>query len=268
MLKQDHHMKLKTIPLGAFTVAFLISGLSASNLANPATLIPVARIALGGSYELGGYTITNDSVPCMMNRFQGSLTYAPFSFLNFGIDAGASQMDVAGDTTAKAIGIFHGDYGFSGGAHFVLGTPFFYNELFRVICIGKATIFSSQNNEGAAYGGKDGAGAIGLQFHVHRFGYITVGPQVYLIEGENKSYTGIKQPYSNLNNVRGWVAIDFFPPDKLMSSNKFFISLEMSLSPKARFNKRVPVQEIGFSISFGSITKRLYGVESDVEWSP
>jgi hypothetical protein len=262
-------MKIKKILFSALAVAFLISGLSASNLAGPASLFPVARIALAGSYDLGGYTIANDSVPCMMNRFQGSLTYAPFSFLNFGVDAGASQMEVAGDTTAAdTIGIFHGDYGFSGGAHFVLGTPFFYNDLFRIICIGKATIFSSKNKEGAVYGGKDGAGAIGLQFHVHRFGYITAGPQVYLIEGENKSYTGDKRRYSNSNNVRGWVAIDFFPPDKLMSSNIFFISLEMSLSPKARFNKRVPVQEIGFSISFGSITKRLYGVESDVEWSP
>jgi hypothetical protein len=247
----------------------LSSNVFSSSLSEPATIIPVARVALGGSYELGGYTITNDSVPCLLNRFQGFVTFAPFSFLNVGIDAGVSQMDVSDDTTARdTIGVFHGDYGFSGGVHVRLGTPFYYNGLFRCIGIGKATIFSSKNKDGAAYGGKDGSGAVGLQFHVPRFGFITVGPQVYLMEGENKSYFGAKHRYSNLNNVRGWLAIDFFPPDKLKSSNKFFISLEVSLSPKAGFGDRVPVREMSFSINFGSITKRLYGQESDVEWSP
>ena len=42
-------MKIKKILFSALAVAFLISGLSASNLAGPASLFPVARIALAGS---------------------------------------------------------------------------------------------------------------------------------------------------------------------------------------------------------------------------
>jgi len=241
----------------------------AANAAPLSTILPVARMALGGGYELGGNTISNDSVASISNRMHGFLAFAPFSFLTIGIDAGATQMDVAADTNARdTFGIFHGNYGFSGGAHISLGTPFFYNGLFRVVCLGKATIFSSANTEGAVYGGKDGVGALGLQFHIARFGYITAGPQVYLIQGQNKSYSGTRHKYSNINNVRGWIALDFFPPDKLESKNKFFISLEASIGPRIAFGKQAPVQEFGFSVSLGSITKRLYGEESEVEWAP
>ncbi|MGB7569800.1 MAG: hypothetical protein WBM07_18200 [Chitinivibrionales bacterium] len=151
----------------------IISMTHAANLADPAVLFPVARITLAGSYDLGGYTITNDSVPCIMNRFHASLTYSPFSFLNIGIDAGASEMDVAGDTTSKdSIGIFNGNYGFSGGLHLKVGSQFFYNDLVRIIGIGQITYFSTANNNGARYIVKDGAGVVGLQFHVPHFGFV------------------------------------------------------------------------------------------------
>jgi hypothetical protein len=241
-----------------------------ANLADPAVMLPAARIAIAGSYDLGGYTITNDSVPCIMNRFHGSVTYAPFPFLNIGFDAGASQMDVAADTTFKdTIGVFHGNYGFSGGLHLKLGSEFFYDGLVRIIGLCQATYFTTSNAQGAVYSGKDVAGVIGLQFHINHFGYVSTGPQLYLIEGDNKSYnSSLKRPYSNVNNLRGWLAFDYFPQDKLMSNNKLFISFEMSVSPKVAFNKRAPLQEASFSISLGSITKRLYGEESEIEWAP
>jgi hypothetical protein len=260
-------LPVRSIVVGLFTMAFIIN---AANLADPAVVLPPARMALAASYDLGGYTITNDSVPCLMNRFHGSLTWSPFSFLNIGIDAGASQMDVAGDTTSKdTIGIFHGDYGFSGGLHAKFGSRFFYDDLFRIIAIGQATYFSTTNKDGALYSGKDGAGIVGLQFHLSHFGYVSAGPQLYLITGENKSFnSAVKHKYSNINNLRGWLAVDYFPQEKSVSNNKLFLSFEMSLSPKAAFDKRAPLQECSFSISLGSITKRLYGEESDVEWAP
>ena len=87
----------------------------AANLADPAVLIPPARLSIGASYDLGGNSITNGTVPSIMNRVQARLSYSPFSFLNFGIDGGTTQMDVAGDTTATdTFGVFHGGYGLSG----------------------------------------------------------------------------------------------------------------------------------------------------------
>jgi hypothetical protein len=253
--------------LALFAIVFTVN---AANLADPTVILPEARIALAASYDLGGYTITNDSVPCLMNRIHGSLTWSPFSFLNIGIDAGASQMDVAGDTTSRdTIGIFNGNYGFSGGLHVKLGSRFFYDGLVRIIAIGQATYFSTTNKDGAVYSGKDGVGTVGLQFHVPHFCYVSAGPQLYLIMGENKSYnSAVQHKYSNINNLRGWLAIDYFPTEKGLSSNKLFLSIEVSVSPKVAFDKRAPLQECGFSISFGSITKRLYGEESDVEWAP
>jgi hypothetical protein len=241
----------------------------AANLSNPSVLIPPARLSVGASYDLGGYTIANRAVPGMMNRFQARLSYSPFSFVNFGIDGGASQMEVAGDTTAAdTFDIFHGGYGFSGGGHLKLGTPFFFNNLMGVIGILQGGVFSSQNSSGTTYRGTDACGGLGLQFHVPSFGYITVGSQAYLILGKTTDFSGKQGYYSNVNNVRGWLAIDYFPPELPSSKNLFYLSFEMSVSPKARFNARAPVQEVSFSVSIGSITSRLYGQETSEEWRP
>jgi hypothetical protein len=262
-------LRLRKTVIVSAVISFLYANSFPSNLSNPAVLVPPARLSVGASYDLDGYTITNRAVPAMMNRIQARLSYSPFSFVNFGIDAGASQMEVAGDTTpADTFGIFHGGYAFSGGGHIKLGTPFFFNNLVCGIGIFQGTVFSSQNNSGTTYGGTDACGGLGLQFHVPSFGYVTVGSQVYLIMGKTTDFSGKQGTYSNVNNVRGWLAIDYFPPALPSSKNLFYLSFEMSVSPKARFNARAPVQEIGFSVSIGSITPRLYGQESSEEWQP
>jgi hypothetical protein len=254
----------------AITAGFVLATVSvASNLADPAAMVPAARMSVGASYDLGGFTITNDSVPCMMNRFMARMSFSPFSLLNFGIDAGATQMEIAGDTTARdTIGIFHGKYEFSGGGHLKLATPFYFNDLVCAVGILHGTYFSSKNNAGTVYGGMDANGGVGLQFHIHDFGYVTAGSSVYMIFGKNKSYTGQTGKYSNLNNVRGWLAIDYFPQAAAGSKNLLYISLEATVSPKATFNDRAPVQEMSVSVSIGSISRRLYGETSDVEWRP
>jgi|WetSurMetagenome_2_1015567.scaffolds.fasta_scaffold00017_82 hypothetical protein len=258
-------------PYLSVTAVFLIgtADIFAADLANPAVTIPAARLAVGASYNLGGYSISNRAVPSLLNRIEARVSYSPFSFLNFGIDGGASQMEVAADTTATdSIGTFHGDYGFSGGAHLKLGTPFFFKDLVSIIGIVRGSLFSSKNDAGTTYGGTDIAGAAGLQFHIQGIGYITAGSEVYLIFGKSTDYLGVSRVYSNVNNVRGWLAVDFFPTQMLNSKNLFYISLEMSVSPKVRFNDRAPVEEFGFSVSAGVITPRLYGQQSEIDWKP
>jgi hypothetical protein len=257
----------------AFAVALLcgiaITNISASNLADPAVLVPAARLSVGASYDLDGFSITNDTVHCITNRFQARLSYSPFPFVNFGIDAGLMQMEVASDTTpTDTFSVFHGKYGICGGAHLKLGTPFFYNDLVGAVGIFEGTYFSSKNDAGAMYGGLDANGGVGIQFHVPNFGYITAGPSIYLIYGRNRSYTGLEGRYSNVNNIRGWLAIDYFPTMAVESKNLLYISLEVTVEPKATFNERAPIQEMSVSVSIGSITKRLYGQPSEVEWKP
>jgi hypothetical protein len=259
----------KTMIAFAIVYGIAVVECSASNLADPAVLIPPSRLSVGASYDLGGFTITNDSVPCMLNRFEARVSYSPFSFVNFGVDAGATQMEVAGDTTnTDTVGIFHGKYGFSGGGHLKLGTPFFFNDLMAAVGILHGTYFSSMNNAGSVYSGMDANGGVGLQFHIHDFGYITAGSSVYLIFGKNKSFSGQQGKYSNINNVRGWLAIDYFPTIAASSRNIMYISLELTVSPKATFDGRAPVQEMSVSACIGSITRKLYGQESETEWKP
>ena len=238
----------------------------ASNLANPAVILPEARIAIGASYHLGGYSLTNQEIPSLFNRIHGRVEYGPFKYLTIGLDAGATQVDV--DGIGDTMPAFHGKFGFSGGGHLKLSTPSFFKQYLSVIAIAQATIFSSENEFSASYSGKDGTGVVGLQAYIPGFGYITAGPWVYIIQGTNKGFDGKSGFYSNTDNIRGWVAIDFFPKMGEVTSNKPYISLEVSISPKATYSDRIPVQAFSVSLSVGAISRRLYGVESDVEWNP
>jgi len=250
-------------------VALIPATAGASNLANPAIAIAEARAAIGLSYHLGGYTITNDSVPIILNRINARFSFAPVKWLNFGVDAGATQVEVGADTTpTDTFGVFHGNYGISGGAHLRASTPFFFNDIMAIVGLAQGTYFSSENKYGAVYGGLDAIGALGPQFHIKGFGYITVGPMLYYISGTNKSSEEKTGYYSNISNLRGWLAIDFFPKMGALSSGKTYISLEVSASPLADYGTRVPVREFSVSLAVGTITKRLYGEETDVEWEP
>jgi hypothetical protein len=246
---------------------FMTTLVNSANLANPTITLPEARVAVGASYHLGGYTLYNLEVPSLFNRIHGRVEYGPFKYLTLGIDLGTTKIDVDTDS------LFQGKFGFSGGGHLKIATPRFAKQYLSVIVIGQATIFNSVNSHspayaGKAYAGKDGTGALGLQVHIPGFGYITAGPWVYLIQGTNTSYTGQEAFYSNTDNIRGWLAIDFFPKMKEIGNNKPYISLEVSISPKATYSERIPVQAFSVSISVGSVTGRLYGTESDVEWNP
>ena len=82
--------EIKTISI-IFCVA---AAAMASNLANPAAAIPEARVAIGASYHLGGYTLTNKEIPSIFNRLHARVHYAPLNFLGIGVDLGAMQLDV------------------------------------------------------------------------------------------------------------------------------------------------------------------------------
>ncbi|NLL13965.1 MAG: hypothetical protein GX267_11220 [Fibrobacter sp.] len=251
-------------------ICFLLSNVVlASNLANPAVTIPEARIAIGASYHLGGYTLTNKAIPSLWNRIHSRLEYSPLKFLSLGVEFGGTQIDVDQFIiNSDTVPSFQGKFGFSGGALLKLSTPAFLNDYIKFTSITKASFFSSKNQHNALYKGIDGVGIVGIQFHIPRFGYITTGPLIYVIDGTNRSYTGEKNYYSNLNNIRGWIAIDFFPRIKEITSNKPFISLEFSMSPEIDYSRRVPVQEFSLSICIGSVTRRIYGIENDIEWEP
>lgn len=264
---------MKKYLIGKFCLV-LIAGsalytLHASNLANPLAPIPDARMGIGVSYHLGGHTITNWEIPSIMNRIHARVNYAPFTYFNFGADLGVTQMEVAADTLdTLAIGAFHGKYGFSFGVNIKLSSPLF-KDVIGIIGIGQGTIFESENKSGAMYGGYDGAGAIGLLLHIPNVGYLAAGSKLYLIQGKNHSYNSTKEnDYSNVNNVRGWIAFDYFP--RINTDAKYipYFSLEVSLSPDAAFGKKAPVQEISFSLALGSITRRLYGETSSLQWHP
>ncbi|MBD3241456.1 MAG: hypothetical protein GF331_12780 [Chitinivibrionales bacterium] len=263
------YAEIVILMLGALVV--LPGPCSASNFANPAGMVPAGRIVLGASYHLGGYSITDDDVGMIFNRFHARVGYSPLRYVNFGIDLGASQMDVDSQTYFPGSDtvyykVFQGKYGFSGGLHLKGATPRFFNDMMSVFGMAQATMFSSSNEDGAQYGGFDGAGVLGLQFRVPKFGFVSVGAKLYYIEGDNLSYTGKEGSYSNTDNLQAWLALDFLPPFGEQMKGKPYFSAEITLVPNVSMGGSVPIQGISFSFSVGWISPRLYGEDfEDIE---
>ncbi len=251
-------MKLKLHTL--IVMLGIVSFANASNLANPASALPKANILFGGSYHLGGYSLTNLEVPSMFNRFHGRIDYAPVDFVSFGVDLGTIQIDVDRYTTGTdTVSLFHGNYGFSGGAHLKLSSPSFLKNMLSVFLITQGTMFSSENPDKVSYGGYDGCGVVGLQIRIPKFGFVSIGPMAYVIEGEAQGADKAKEFYSNVNNIRGWIAIDYHLKSTALTKGSAYISLEFSASPAANTSERIPIQDFSFSISIGFISGKMYG---------
>ncbi|MCL2218785.1 MAG: hypothetical protein FWC23_02580 [Chitinispirillia bacterium] len=239
---------------------------AATNLANPAAQIPGARMSFGASYYLGGADITNLEIPMMINRIGGRVSYAPVPYVNFGADFGTAQVSVDQYAIGRdIIPIFNGNLGWSVGGHLKLSTPYIANT-FAVLALGHVNYFSSANKLKAYYAGTDIAAAAGLQFRIPGGGVLSFGPQLYMIEGANKGFNGEKDKYKAVNNMRAWIAFDYFPEETfIMWDQKPYVSIEFTASPKISGSRRAPIQEFGVSISVGAITQRLYGEDSGDE---
>jgi len=243
----------------------------AANIANPAGLQPGGRLYVGASYHVGGYSVTDLELGAIMNRFHARIGYCPLQYLNFGIDLGVTQMDVdsvtivtAGDTAH--LSTFQGNYGFSGAVHIKAGTPRLFNDMVGLFTTVQASMFTSDNDDGAYYSGIEGSGVLGLQVRVPKFGFLSVGAKVYYIEGTSKSYNSdTEKGYHNTDNVQGWLALDFIPPFRADMRGKPYFSAEMTLVPGVSMGGSVPLEGISFSLAIGWISPRLYGEDLEDE---
>jgi hypothetical protein len=229
-----------------------------ANLAVPAAQVGDGRVSFGGSYVALGTEITNAEVPLSVSSIGGHISYAPISYVNLGLDFGTARVKVngfnptdpsEGDTTFA----FNGDFGWLIGAHLKLATPYF-GEFVSILGGGNVNLFRSTNRAEAFYGGIDIAAALGVQFRIPD-GAISIGPQLYLLLGENKGIDGTKATYTNVNNLRLWVAYDYIPDVMPFGGeHKPYVSLEITLAPKIdKSNDRPTLGGFSVSLSVGAI---------------
>jgi len=237
-----------------------------ANLANPAAQVGDARMSFGASYFIGGADVTNLEIPLMMNRVGARVSYSPIRYVNFGVDFGIAQISVEKYSAdgRDTIPVFDGGIGWSAGGHIKLSSPYILDYV-SVLVLGNANAFRSTNKLDAYYGGADIAAAVGVQIRFPGVGCLSLGPQIYMIMGENKSFNGVEGTYSNVNNMRAWAAFDYFPEMALTGNQKPYMSIEFTASPKINGSKRAPVREFSLSLSVGIITQRLYGEATDFE---
>lgn len=255
----------KSIMILCFVILCLTAASFGANLANPAAQVGDARLAFGASYYVNGSTITNMEIPMIMNRIGARASFSPVKYVSVGVDLAAVQLDVERYSAAPydIVPMFEGKYGFSYGGNLKLASPLLFNRV-AVIGLANGNFFRSENELDAYYGGKDGAAVIGMQVKIPGFGFISAGPHFYYIEGENKGYDGVKSTYSNINNLRGWIAVDYHPHVIALNEKvQPYLSVEFSMSPKIKTSSRVRVQEFSVAVSMGTISQRLYGMDKD-----
>lgn len=230
-----------------------------ANLASPAAQAGTARMYFGASYFVGGADVTNLEIPLIMNRLNMRIGYAPISYVNFGADFGLPLISVERYMGARdSVPVFDGRFGWSGGGHLKLSSPYLFNRV-AALAQGNINVFRSTNKQHAYYGGTDIAAAAGLQFRLPAGHVLSLGPQFYTIMGKNKGFDGVKGTYSNVHNMRAWIAYEYLPVDIFGGEHKPFMSFEFTASPEINGSRRVPVREFSVSASVGIITKRLYG---------
>jgi len=256
----------KTIVL-IFTILTLAAATFAANLANPAAQVGDARLAFGASYYLGGADITDYKIPMMMNRIGGRVSFSPVRYANIGVDFGSAQVSV--DRYVYTIGppdtipLFDGNFGWFAGGHLKLSSPYIAGYVSAMV-LGSVTYFRSANDHEAHYAGLDITAAGGPQIRIQNIGlFISLGPQLYLIDGKNKGDDKVTNNYSNVNNMRAWIALDYFPKEVPLTWNyKPYVSVEFTASPKIGGSKRTPIREFSLSFSMGATSQRLYGQDS------
>lgn len=248
-------------------VLFLSSLVVASNLTAPATPIPDARLSLGLSYNLEGHELYKSDVEAysLTNRLCVSVIFAPISNINIGLDIGAGNVAI---NSTEAIREYRGDIGFAGGLNTKLSTNFI-NDRFAFMGIMKSTWFLSEGSAESRYSGMDLSAGAGPIIHINNFGYIAAGVKYQEIVGKNMDYSGNEGKWSNDKTLGGFFAIDYFPKSEMISNYIPYITFEVGIFPGAGLKqKETSIDNISFGISFGAITKRLYGKKSELNWRP
>ena len=248
-----------------FCSAFLCTA-SAATLADPLAPFPGPRIAVGIGYHIDGISIGDRAIPALVNRVAARMSFSPAQYVNIGLEGGAAQMEVAPDTSnLRTLPVFHGNYTFSYAGNLKLTTPFL-NDIVGVVGIGKGGHFASKNSKNTEYDCYDATGVVGLLFHIPRFGYASFGPKLHYITGTATDYDGTEHGFTNVNNMQGWVAVEWYPHTK--NGSIPYITAEIALGPKVSFGERTPVNEFSFAIAIGTVTKRIGEEVSELEWRP
>lgn len=254
-------MVVRKILLAA--VLFAVSSWAA-NVSYPSAPVPSARFATGITYDyLGGYFYKApiEDLPFSMHGVNAFFTYAPVTYVNFGVDLGMRDVNIPNGDHDYG---FNGKLGIAAGSHLKLATPYF-GDVMGIIAMCRGLWFHSKDDNDSFYSGPELTGAGGLSFHVKRFGYISFGCKYFEIFGENGIGDG---DWSNDATVGGWASFDYFPKTNVKKYIPF-ISFEFAFFPSDNpfYGGSPIVRNASFAVTIGAITHRIYG-DDNRNWRP
>lgn len=218
-----------------------------------------AQVSLSAFFDHSGQDLFADLSPSVMNTAGLSLDYGPWPFVQAGIFAGATELDVAlpdsrlRDDSAYS---FDSDYSLSGGASLKLATPRFAAGTTRLVGFGAATYYDNKDKQGNELRGLAYDAGATVQCLIADRLNLVLGGEFYAVTGEQTSAKGHadgsfsnSQPDGIVDFGRGIVGVEWFFKGK----NRPFISVAFRPSGSLGWHDQLGLRGGSISVALGAM---------------
>ena len=217
-----------------------------------------SQVSLSAYFDHSGQDLFLDGSPSVLNSTGMSLDYGPWPFAQFGLFAGATELDVAlpdsrlADSSAYA---FNTDYKFSGGASLKLATPRFANGTTRAVVFGSATYFDNEDEIGNGKLGFIYNGGATVQYLFRNRLNLVLGGEGYAVIGEQRTAAtagqpfAISQPDGVIDFMRAIVGVEWYFKGK----NRPFVSVAFRPTGNTAWHDDLGIRNASISVSLGAM---------------
>jgi hypothetical protein len=218
-----------------------------------------SQVSLGAYFDHSGQDLFEDMSPSVLNSTGLSIDYGPWTFLQFGLFAGATEFDVAlpetrlSDPDAFA---YNSDYTFSGGGSLKLASPRFASNTTRAVAFGSITYLNSEDEPGNSKVGLIyNAGATIQYMFLDRVNFV-LGGEFYTIIGEQTRASddrvetfGTSAAAGAVDYGRGIVGVEYYFKGK----NRPFVSVAFRPTGSIGWHDDIGLRGASISISLGAM---------------
>ncbi len=223
---------------------------------NPVVEFGPQQLLVGFYFDHSGQEVFNDNTPSVFNTTGLNIGYAPWKFLQVGGFIGVAEFDVAKPQSKRhidTVGSFNSDYRLHGGGSLKLVAPIW--ESLSIFGSGSGAYHEATDGLGNYKEVRELSGAAGMMWRFGRLFNVAMGAEYFLLDGEQRNNLQHGVKFANLDQYRGLLALEFFPPHSSLTSKGIpYISLSFRPTGSIGWNDRLGLQNASIAISLGFIS--------------
>ncbi len=208
--------------LAIYGLLFLLGLLAAAQAKPPVVFLPAKTVAFEYGFSVRSQTITNARVGSEEKLHQVSACYVLFPWLRLSAGLGGERF-----TVSEYHGrVFNGAYGLTPSAAIYLSSPWFAGNL---LCLNAdvEALYLNSRDEGYRYSGPVTDPSLGLAVKLGSQANLETGARWHIIKGTMRPPTGASAPFSNNDNLLGFLTLTAHSPAGV------YMQLGLAASPQA-----------------------------------